>query len=80
MTDDITFTRNTQAHRKSHDMCKYIGFNIAWSEDGTNVLGQALRLPDLLAEMEKRGIQDFVIEFMPDFSPAPATPAGASTM
>jgi hypothetical protein len=68
MTDAVTFMRNCNAH-SDEEMAKYIGYNVAWSEDGTQILSHALDVGDLISEMEKRGTKDYVIQYFPQFCP-----------
>jgi hypothetical protein len=77
MVDATTFTRNANAY-PLEELRKLIGFNIAWSEDGTKILGYAKDLRDLYAQMEHHGIKDFVVQYLEDFCPLPPTPASAA--
>ncbi len=70
MTDSVEFIRNMRTRHL--DACdRYAGKNIAWSEDGTQVLAAAEDLSDLYAEMKRLGIEDFVIDFSPTMMESP---------
>jgi hypothetical protein len=61
------FIRNCEA-RTLAELAPYEGQYVAWSEDGTTVLGHAPELRDLFSQMHDRAITDYVIDwvFTPD--------------
>jgi hypothetical protein len=44
----------------------YYGQNIAWSMDQKEILGHAVELSDLFADMNRRGIKDYMVEYLPE--------------
>ncbi|HYT89596.1 MAG TPA: hypothetical protein VEL76_12890 [Gemmataceae bacterium] len=65
--DSNTFIRNCEAH-SLEELAPYQGQYVAWSEDGTTILGHAHELRDLYKEMNSKGITDYVTDwvFAPD--------------
>jgi hypothetical protein len=64
MTDSAEFVRNCNKH-SFEEIRRYAGMNIAWSGDGTQILAAAHGLDELFAEMDRRGITDYVVDFTP---------------
>jgi hypothetical protein len=65
--DANRFIRNAEAHSPD-ELAPYQGQYVAWSEDGTTILGHAPELPELFKEMKAKGIAKYIIDwiFTPD--------------
>jgi len=51
------------------ELAKYYGKQVAWSRDGTSIVASGSTLEDLLAEINKRGIDRFKVVY--DYVPIP---------
>jgi len=59
--DANEFLRNY--HEQSADeLTPFEGQYVAWSEDGKRILAHAPTLMELIAEIERAGLQDYVID------------------
>ena len=78
--DPVTAIRNANAI-PVEQMRQYIGQTVAWSPDGKQVLAHNSDGAALLAELDQRGIVDFILEYIPELyapPPRPTRPAEAS--
>jgi hypothetical protein len=67
MVDGNQFNINCNQY-PPEDLARYAENYVAWSTDGKAILGHAAELEDLDREMKKRGIEEYVSEwiFPPD--------------
>ncbi len=61
--DGNLFIRNCETHTLE-ELAPYEGQYVAWSEDGTTLLGHAHEMHDLFKAMNARGIPDYVIDWV----------------
>ena len=62
--DASTFIHNVNAH-SAEDLAPYAEQYVAWSIDGDQVLAHAAELADLYAEVKRKGITEYVVDFIP---------------
>jgi len=55
------FFRNGQGH-SSEELTPYEGQFVAWSEDRQHILAHGATLEDLIEEIEREGIQHYVVD------------------
>lgn len=67
--DARDFIRNVSAH-SLEELEPYVEKHIAWSEDGKQILAAADTLEELYREIDRLGLTQYVIDFVPnpDFS------------
>ena len=53
------------------ELHKYIGQHVAWSADNSRVLGSSRDLGDLFAQLERQGIRDYILEYIPEVNAPP---------
>jgi hypothetical protein len=58
------FIRNCNAFDPD-ELERYENQHVAWSDDGKQILAHAAELPDLIREIEKRGLTHYVLDFIP---------------
>jgi hypothetical protein len=63
--DANQFTRNVSGHTLEQ-LAPYQGKHVAWSEDGTRILAAADTLADLYKELDRQGLRQYVVGFIPD--------------
>jgi hypothetical protein len=58
------FIHNTNAHCPEK-LAPYLDQHVAWSEDGKEILAHASDLSELYRDLDRRGITNYVIGFVP---------------
>jgi hypothetical protein len=58
------FLRNCEAH-SVEELTPYEGKYVAWSMDGKQILAAACELSELLKDIDRRGITEFVQSYIP---------------
>ena len=48
------------------ELVKYAGQHVAWSSDSTRVLLASPDLGKLFEELDRQGIKDYILEYIPD--------------
>jgi len=59
------FILNCNAHT-AEEMAPYFEQHVAWSVDGKKILAHAKDLADLYKEVDRLGLSEYVISFVPD--------------
>jgi hypothetical protein len=59
------YLRNISAHSPEF-LAPYVEKHVAWSVDGKHLLAAADTLEELQKEIDRKGIKDYVIGFVPD--------------
>jgi hypothetical protein len=65
IVDANEFIRNVSAH-SLEELDPYVEKHVAWSEDGKQILAAADTLANLVKEVERLGLKEYVIDFVPD--------------
>lgn len=63
--DASEFIHNVSAH-SLEELAPYVEKHVAWSEDGKRILAAADTLGELYEEIDRRGLKQFVIDFILD--------------
>lgn len=63
--DARDFIRNVSAH-SLEELDPYVEKHVAWSEDGKQVLAAADTLGELYQEIDRLGLTQYVVGFVPD--------------
>jgi len=81
MTDSGTYARNVIKHFPPEVQHLYFGRVLARSEDGTRILAHATDYDELVDDLERRGVTDYVLDGMlayhvplPDVTAPPVVP------
>jgi hypothetical protein len=70
------FMRNTNSQAEEK-LASYADRHVAWSEDGNEILAHASDLRELYAELDRRGITGYVIDYIP---PADLSDLGGASL
>jgi hypothetical protein len=62
--DASEFIRNTSAH-DPEELERLAEHHVAWSEDGKQILASAKDLAELYREVDRKGLVNYVIGFVP---------------
>lgn len=62
--DTTEFIRNVNAH-SLEELAPYEEQHVAWSMDGKQILAHAATLADLYREIDRRGITEYVVDYIP---------------
>jgi hypothetical protein len=57
------FIRNLNAHTPE-ELAPYVGKHLAWSADGKRVLVAADSLSGLFQQIDRLGVEDYVVDFL----------------
>lgn len=67
MFNGAEFNRNVSQHTPE-ELAPYVEQHVAWSRDGKQILAHAPNLDELLKEIERLKLKDYVFGFIPDGS------------
>jgi hypothetical protein len=65
MFNGAEFNRNVSQHTLE-ELQPYVEQHVAWSLDGKQILAHASELADLYREIDRLGLKDCVVDFIPN--------------
>lgn len=65
MFNGAEFNRNLSQHTLE-ELAPYVEQHVAWSRDGKQILAHAPDLDGLFQEIERLGLKEYVLGFVPD--------------